>query len=75
MTNIVETVVSRSDIRLRLSNDVFVNIACNEDYLHLSFSNIDGDHMLYATGYRYEPSAKTLKLANYVDIVYKPKEV
>ena len=78
---IVKTEVRPESIAITLENGVTVHISSNPTYLHLSFSGIDlnsqdkGGSYLLATSFAHGPSdVPTLKLANYVDLVYTPRK-
>ena len=75
---IVKCEVTRDTVTLTLANGVSVGISSNTNYLHLSFSGIqeinpDG-HLLNATPFAFGgvEGIEPLKLANYVDLEYKP---
>jgi ribosomal protein S27E len=70
---ITKTEITNGAITLTLKNGVTVQLACNPGYLHLSFSGISEG--IKATPFAHQQEGlPELKLANYVDIVYKPKE-
>lgn len=79
---IVKTELTNSTVRITLANGVTVDLSSNEGYVYMSFSGIkeitpaDGSNecLLIAGGFHNHLDLPHVKLANYLNITYKPNK-
>jgi hypothetical protein len=75
---IVRAEFTNGEVVVTLANGVTMHLSSNPGYLHLAFSGIkelaeEQDCYLVASGFHNHPELPNrAKLANYVDLTYKP---
>jgi hypothetical protein len=74
MSQIKKVESSAGEVIITLENEVVIHLNSNPGYLHLSFSGIKygSEGGVVATPFAHNDRHETLKLANYLDIEYKP---
>ncbi len=74
---IIETTVMRHGLVINLENGVTIYINSNPNSINMHFSGIDHTpegHYLVAGAFPNDPNIPDVKLSNYLDITYLPKE-